>query len=438
MQVSVEQSGNLERKLTISLPAERVDSEVNKQLQRLSKKVKVPGFRPGKVPMKVMRSRYQGEVMRDVIGDLIQESYGEALKQEELRPAGAPTIETKAGGDGVDLEYTATFEVYPDLSGLQLSGLSVEKTICEVSDEDIDTTLESLRKQRVNWNKTDKPASEGDRVTLDFVGKVDGEKFQGGEGKDMPVVIGSGSLIPGFEEQLVGIKEGEERKLEVKFPDDYHAKELAGKDAVFEVKATEVATEELPEVDDSLAESFGVKEGGVEQFRREIRENLEREAEDRVAVKVRDAVFQAVLDKNEFDVPRALVKHELDMLLQTAEQQQPGVRDNESAVAIYEKLAERRVALGLVLAEISDKENMVPGAEAVEERLQKLAETYEDPRAFVDWYKADRKRLSEIEAQVMEHMVVDKLLEDAEITENKVSFQELVKPAGDEGGEGVA
>jgi len=434
MQVSVEQSGNIERKMTISVPAERVDSEISRQLQRLSKQVKVPGFRPGKIPMKIMRSRYLGQVMQDVIGDLIQSSYQEALGQEAIRPAGPPSIETSSGGEGKDLEYTATFEVFPDLTALALAGLKVERTLCEISDQDIDTTLESLRRQRMNWNKTDGEAKDGDRVSLDFSGSVDGTPFAGGEGKAMPVVIGSGSLVPGFEDQLIGIKEGEERTFTVTFPDDYHAEELAGKEAVFEVKATEVAEEELPEIDEELAEAFGVKEGGMEKFREEIKENLSREAEDRLAIITRDTVFQAVLENNEIDLPQVLVVQEKNLLLETAEKEQPEVKKDENLQAMYGKLAERRVALGLILAEITESEEMLPDAKAVEARLHKLAESYEEPASFVEWYKSDSKRLSEIEAQVLESMVVDKLLKDAEITDKTVSFQELVNPAAIEAG----
>ena len=434
MQVSVEQSGNIERKMTISLPAERVDSEVNRQLQRLSKQVKVPGFRPGKVPMKIMKSRYLGQVMQDVIGDLIQSSYQEALGQESLRPAGPPAIETSSGGEGKDLEYTATFEVYPDLDELNLSGLKIERAVCEISDQDIETTLDSLRRQRVEWQSIDSEAKEGNRVTLDFTGSVDGEPFTGGEGKAMPVVIGSGSLIPGFEDQLIGIKEGEERTLNVNFPDDYHATEMAGKEAVFEVKVAEVAEEVLPDVDEELAKSFGVEEGGIEKFRDEIRDNLSREAGDRIEITVRDALFQAVLDNNDIDIPKALVEQELKTLVAAAEKEQPEISKNEEAVAMYEKLAQRRVTLGLILAEITDRDKMIPAADAVENRLNKLAESYEDPSSFIDWYKSDRKRLSEIEAQVLESMVVDKLLKDAEITDKTVSFQELVNPASIEAG----
>lgn len=429
MQVSLEQSGNIERKMTISVPAERVDSEINKQLQRLSKQVKVPGFRPGKIPMKIMRSRYLRQVMQDVIGDLIQSSYQEALGQKSIRPAGPPSIETSSGGEGKDLEYIATFEVFPDLKELALTGLKIERTVCEISDQDIETTLESLRRQRINWNKTDGKAKDGCRVILDFTGSVDGTPFVGGEGKAMPVVIGSGSLVAGFEDQLIGIKEGEEKSLTVTFPDDYHTEELAGKEAVFEVKATEVAEEELPEIDDELAEAFGVKEGGMEKFREEIRENLSREAEDRLAIITRDTVFQAVLENNEIDLPQVLVNQEKNLLIETAEKEHPDIKKDENMQAMYGKLAERRVALGLILAEITENEKMLPDANAVETRLHKLAETYEDPASFVEWYKSDRGRLSEIEAQVLENMVVDKLLEDAEITDKTVCFQELVNPA---------
>ena len=432
MQVRVEQSGNIERKMTISVPSEKVDSEISRQLQRLSKQVKVPGFRPGKIPMKIMRSRYLGQVMQDVVSDLIQSSYQEALDKESLRPAGPPSIETAGGDEGKDLEYTATFEVYPDLSGIVLAGLKIERTLCEVSDSDIDTTLESLRRQKVEWKSVDGEAQDGHRVTLDFSGSVDGEPFAGGEGKDMPVVIGSGSLIPGFEDQLIGIKNDEERALTLKFPDDYHAADLAGKEAVFDVKATAVEEEVLPEIDEELAKAFGVEEGGIEKFREEIQDNLSREADDRLEIVLRDAVFQAVLEKNEVDTPKALVGQELNMLAETAEKEQPEIRKNEDAMAMYEKMAERRVALGLILAEITEQEEMIPAADDVEKRLQKLAESYEDPSSFVEWYKSDRKRLSEIEAQVLESMVVDKLLKDAEITDKIVSFQELVKPAGTE------
>jgi len=429
MQVSVEQSGNIERKMTISVPAERVDSEINRQLQRLSKQVKVPGFRPGKVPMKIMRSRYLGQVTQDVIGDLIQSSYQEALGQEAMRPAGPPSIETSSGGEGKDLEYTATFEVFPDLKTLALTDLKIERAVCEISDQDIETTLESLRRQRINWKKMQGEAKEGCRVILDFTGSVDGTSFPGSEGKAMPVVIGSDSLVAGFEAQLIGIKEGEERSLTVTFPDDYHAKELAGKEAVFEVKVTEVAEEELPEINDELAEVFGVKEGGMEKFREEIKENLLREAEDRLVIITRDTVFQAVLENNEIDLPQVLVGQERDLLIETAEKEQPDIKKDENMQAMYGKLAERRVALGLILAEITENEKMRPDEKAVETRLHKLAENYEDPASFVEWYKSDSQRLSEIEAQVLESMVVDKLLEDAEIIDRTVSFQELVNPA---------
>jgi trigger factor len=432
MQVSVEQSGNIERKMTISVPSEKVDSEVSRHLQRLSKQAKVPGFRPGKIPMKIMRSRYLGQVMQDVISELIQSSYQDALDKESLRPAGPPSIETTAGEEGKDLEYTATFEVYPDLSSLTLSGLEIERTQCEIADSDIDTTLESLRRQKVEWKNIEGEAQDGHRVTLDFTGSIDGEPFAGGEGKAMPVVIGSGSLIPGFEEQLIGIKNDEERALKLGFPDDYHAADLAGKEAVFDVKATAIEEELLPGIDEELAKAFGVEDGGIEKFREEIQQNLSREADDRLEIVLRDVVFQAVLDKNEIDTPKALVGQELNLLIETAEKEQPEIRKNEEAMVMYQKLAERRVALGLILAEITDQEEMIPAADDVEKRLQKLAESYEDPSSFVGWYKADRKRLSEIEAQVLESMVVDKLLKDAEITDKIVSFQELVKPAGSE------
>ena len=429
MQVNVEESGALERKMTVTLPAEQFDSEVDKQLKRLSRTVKVPGFRPGKVPMKIVRSRYQADVLQDVLGDLINSTYPQALQQESLRPAGAPNIQTSSMGEGKDFEYTAVFEVYPDLSGLKIDTLKVERPVCEISDDDVENTLDSLRKQRMNWVTVDREAKTGDRVIMTFKGSVDGEAFEGGEGKDMPIVLGSKSLIEGFEEKLEGIKAGEDRELDVGFPDDYHNETLAGKDAHFAVSATDVAEEELPEVDEKLAESFGVTEGGIAKFREEIRENLSREAEDRLSTMVRDAAFQALLDTNSIELPKSLVSQELDMLLQAAEKEQPGIADNEATRDIYSKLAERRVALGLALGEVTGREKMMPDKDKVEARLVKLAESYEEPETFIQWYKSDQNRLAEIEAQVLEFMVVDKLLETADVTDKPLSFQELVTPA---------
>jgi len=430
MQVTVEQSGALERKMTVTLPAEQFDAELNKQLMRLSRQVKVPGFRPGKVPMKIIKSRYQEQVMQDVIGELVQHSYQEALVQEKLHPAGRPAIETGSVGEGQAFEYTAVFEIYPDLSGLAIDNLKVERPVCEISDADIDRTIESLRKQRVSWNVVERAAGEGDRVMLDFRGTVDGEPFAGGEGKEMPVVIGSGSLIEGFEEQLKGISAGEERVVEVDFPADYHSKDLAGKSARFEVKATEVAEQKLPEIDEALAESFGVTEGGIEKFREEVRDNLSREAEDRLRVRLRDSVFQALLDSNEIEVPQSLLEQEYHQLMESASKEQPEVADNTEIQALYRRLAERRVALGLVLAEVTARKQLKPDPAEVDRRLGQLAESYEDADAFIKWYKSDRRRMSEIEAQVLENAVVQDLLESAEVTETPVSFEALVNPAG--------
>ncbi len=429
MQVNVEESGALERKMTVTLPAEQFDSEVDKQLKRLSRTVKVPGFRPGKVPMKIVRSRYQNDVLQDVVSDLINSSYPQALTQESLRPAGAPDIQATTIGEGKDFEYIAVFEIYPDMSSLKIDALKVERPICEISDEDVDGTLESLRKQRVTWSPVEREAKSGDQVTMTFKGSVDGEVFEGGEGKDMPVVLGSKSLIPGFEEQLEGIKAGEDREIDISFPDDYHNEKLAGQKAHFSVSATQVAEEQLPDIDEKLAESFGVKEGGIAKFKEEVRENLSREAEDRLSTMVRDAVFQALLDANEINLPKALVGQETEMLLESAEKEQPGISKHEGTRDLYEKLAERRVALGLALGEITGRENMMPDPDRVEARLIKLAETYEEPSVFVQWYKSDQKRMAEIEAQVLELMVVDKLLESAEVTDKSLSFQELVTPA---------
>jgi trigger factor len=416
--------------MTVAVPADQVEKEVSSRLKRLSKQVKMAGFRPGKVPMKIVEAQYGGKVLQDVAGELIQSSFGEALGKEGLRPAGGPKIEPKSIDRGADLEYVATFEVYPEVKKLDLEGVSIERPTAQVGDEDIDRTLETMQIQRVQWNRVERAAKEGDRAQIDFTGSLDGENFEGGSAQDYQVVLGSETLLADFEKQLEGLKAGDEKTIDVPFPDDYRNSQLAGKTARFEVTVKGVEESELPPIDEDFAKGFGIESGKVEDLRAAIRENLERELEDRIRTTVRDRVMQALLDANPIEVPKALQDQEIDRLMESQRQTlvQHGASPDLAPTdrEIYQEQAYRRVALGLILAEVANAHGIKPDAERVRAAVERLAQNYEDPQAFVRWHYADSKRLAEVQAVVLEELVVEKLLEKADIKETPVEFAELM------------
>ena len=423
MQVSVEAGEGLERKLKIQIPTETVDMQVESRLKSMLPRVKIDGFRPGKVPMKVVKQHYGDQVFQEVAGELIQNSFHEALTQENLHPAGEPAIATDGIKQGEPLEFTATFEVFPEVELAPVADLKLEKITSTVSEADIDNMIETLRKQRSSWNQVDRAADDGDRVVIDFIGRVDGEAFEGGSADSVPVVIGSGAMIPGFEDNLKGHKAGDETTFKVNFPDDYQAEHLAGKEAEFEVKVSAVEESVLPEIDEEFARSFGVEDGNTEKLREDIRGNMERELESRIRAETKNAVMDQLIASNPIDVPAAIVRQEAETLQKQTATTAPG---SEQPVDSYMNEATRRVKLGLILAEAVKIAAIQPDANKVRERVETMSKDYEDPDEFVRYYQSNPQLLKGIETLVMEDMVVDWILDQAEINETERSFDDLM------------
>lgn len=430
MQVSVEATNGLERRITVQVPAERIEKEVENRLKSLTRTARVSGFRPGKVPLKVVEQRYGVQVRQEVLGEVIHSSFYEAVAQEKLRPAGGPKIEAGTAEPGQGLEYSATFEVYPEVQLAGLEGVKVERPVAEVAEEDVDRVINTLQKQRVAWKSVDRPAQAEDRLVVDFEGTVDGAPFPGNTGKQVPVVLGSGAFIKGFEDQLIGIKAGEQRTLEVHFPEDYPAKEVAGRLVRFQVNVISVSEPQFPVVDEAFARSFGVKDGSVESLRKEVRQNMRRELDQTIRNKVKQQTMDALLEKNKVDLPHALVEQEIDQLMaQTREQVDPSGRQALSLPrSMFEEQARRRVALGLIIGEVVKANGIKLDSERVRSMVQSIASTYENPEEVVDWYYANRKMLAGVEALVLEEQVVDQILQQIEVVDAPTTFDALMNP----------
>jgi len=433
MQVTVESTGTLGRRMTVAVPADRVEKEFAARLRRLSQTARFPGFRPGKAPMKMVEAQYGGKVLEEVVGDLIRSTFYEAVSEKGLKPAGGPSIEPKHIDRGKDFEYTASFEVYPEVTRLDIQGCRIERPVATVADEDVGRTIESLRQQRVSWRPAERPATNGDRVIIDFQGSVDGQPFEGGAASDFPLVLGNNVLIDGFEAGLVGAKAGDHRTLDLRFPADYRNVALAGKAVQFAVTLKQVNEPVLPEVNEDFARALGVADGSVEILRREVRGNLERERDDRTRRVLRDQVFKALTEANGFEVPKAMEQEEIQRLIKMSranlEAQGMSASQLPTDPALYASQARSRVKLGLILAEIIRKHGLKPDPAKVRARIEELAASYDDPREYIAWHYASPERLAEAESQVLEDQVVELLLETAETVEKPMSFQELVRPA---------
>ena len=425
MQVSVEAGEGLERKLTVQVPAETVEQEVNNRLNSMKNSVRVDGFRPGKVPLKVLKQKYSQAVLQEVAGDLMQSTFRDALAQENLRPAGDPRIEAEPAVLGEAMQYTAIFEVYPEVAVAPLSDMAIEKTSAEVADSDVDNMIEVLRKQKMDWQEVEREATDGDRVTIDFVGSIDGEEFDGGSGKDMPVELGSGQMIDGFEEALKGLKAGDEKTFPVTFPEDYAAKDLAGKAAEFAVTVKKVEEPKLPEIDEEFAKAFGVESGDVEQLKKEIRDNMERELNKRLRVLLKENVMDALLAANPVDVPSAIVREEAENLKKQMEAQGQG---SGLDVELFMDEAKRRVQLGMLLAEVAKMASLNIDADAIKERIEEMSKDYDDPEEFVRYYMSNQELLGGVQTLVMEDKVVDWIAEQAKVSESNKTFDEVMNP----------
>ena len=430
MQVSVESTSALERRMTVGVPAERIETEVNKRLQQTASRAKVPGFRPGKVPMSVIRQRYEDSARQEALGDLIQATYYEAIVAQKLNPAGAPAVEPKVFEKGKDLEYVATFEVFPEIQLAGFDGLTIERQQADVQDSDVDNMLEILRKQNTRFEAVERAAENGDQLNIDFVGKIDGEAFAGGSAKGTPLVLGSGRMIPGFEEALVGVKAGEERVITPTFPADYQNLDLAGKTAEFSITVNSVSAPQLPELNDDFFALFGIKEGGIDGFRAEVRKNMERELRQAIKSKVKNQVMEGLLAANPVEVPKALIANEVNRLRVQAVQQFGGnIQPDQLPAELFEEQAKRRVVLGLIVAEVVKKTELKPDENRVRELIEEMASAYQEPQQVVAWYLKNEQQLNEVRSVVLEEQVVDTVLQQAKVTDKAVSYEEAVKPA---------
>ncbi len=438
MQVSIQTTSGLERKLTIGIPAARVDSEVEARLKKAAGTVRLDGFRPGKVPLKVMKQRFGAGVRQEVMQEVMNQSFSEAITQENLKPAGMPQIEPKNIEAGRDLEYVATFEVFPEMELKDYSSMSVEKPIAEVQAADIDNMIETLRKQQAQWEVVERAAVEGDQVNIDYVGTKEGEAFEGGTAEGSNLVLGSNTMIPGFEDGIVGMKAGEEKVLSLEFPESYHAEDLKGAPVEFTVTLNSVSEQKLAELNDEFFEKFGVTEGGEEKFRADVAENMERELKNATKSKIKNQVMDALVEiHSDLQIPQALIKQEIGMLKRQMVQQfggQASSLDVDSLLPddMFTEQAEKRVRLGLVLNEYISKESLSADADKVKETIEGFAATYEDPEEVVNYYYSNQQQLESVQSMVLEDTVVEKLLEQATVTEKACSYEEVMAPAASE------
>lgn len=430
MQVTVETKEGLEREVTVQVPAERIDSAVSERLNSLTKSVKLKGFRPGKVPYKVVQKRFGAQVRQEVMGEVLRSSFQEAVAQENLQPAGFPRFEPRASNVGEQFEYVATFEIYPEFELSSVAELELEQPIASVTDTDLDDMIEYLRRQRAEWKGVDRAAVEGDRLRVDYLGTIDGEKFEGGSAEDSPIVLGSANLVEGFENQLIGAKAGEARTISVNFPADYHAEGLAGKAVQFDVKVHAVEESELPEIDHEFVSSLGVKEGGIEALRTEIRKSMERELEQAIHARMKRHVMDALVQANTLDLPSTLVRQENERLQQQMAERLPkGTDASALSGEQFDGEARRRVKLGLVISAIVKQNDIKAAPDKVRAAIESIAAPYQDPREVVNYYYGNRELLSSVEALVLEDEIVAWALRSAQVTEKPLSFKELTGSA---------
>ena len=429
MQVSLETTGTLGRRIKVQVPAERVEREVESRLKSLSKKAKINGFRPGKVPMQVVKQRFGDQVRSEVVTDLLQSSCNEALAQEKLNPAGGPRIDSVNAAPGKDLEFTASFEIYPEVKLKGLDGIKIERPVAEVSSADLDEMLDNLRRQRAGWEGVTRAAAKGDRVQLDFEGKLGGEAFPGGKAEKVFVVLGDGRMLPDFEKGLEGIKAGDTRSFDVHFPDDYHAKEMAGKTASFTVVAHGIEGQVLPTLDEEFCKSFGITDGGVDKLRAEVGDNMQREMRDTVRRKLKEQALEGLLVANKLELPKTLVDEEIERLRQDA-LTRIGVRDAGKAAELprdlFEEQAARRVSLGLLVGEIINQQRLSVDPKRVDERLQSMASEYSKPAEAMRSFRSNQPIMQQVETLVLEEQAVDWLLQQATVTDKPMTFKALM------------
>ncbi|HEX5458756.1 MAG TPA: trigger factor [Steroidobacteraceae bacterium] len=429
MQVSIEKTSGLERRMKVQVPAERVEREVEERLRSLGKRAKLNGFRPGKIPFDVVRKRFGEQVRSEVVTDLLQSSCNDAFVQEKLSPAGGPRIDSVNNAPGKDLEFTAVFEVYPEFKLQGLEGIKLERPVAEVQESDIDAMLENLRTQRADWETVEHAAARGDRVQVDFDGSIDGQPFAGGKAEQTLVEIGANRMLEDFENGIIGISAGEEREFDVHFPDDYQSSEVAGKTARFKVKAHRVEARKLPELDDEFCKSFGITEGGIAELRSEVSDNMRHEMADTIRRKLKDQVLDALLKANSLDLPGSMVDDEIERLKRDALARM-GIRDEKKASELprdlFEEQARRRVSLGLIVGEIINDQQLRVDERQVEQRLERMATDYSNPGEALRSLRSNASAMRQLESVVLEDQAVEWLIARAEVTDKPATFKELM------------
>jgi trigger factor len=433
MQISLENTSALERRLTVTVPEEAIVDKVKSRLDELVRTVKVDGFRKGKVPMSVVTQRFGAQARDEVVSELLQSSFSEALGKEDLRPAGQPKIDEVAATKGQGLKYCALFEVFPVIEPAELNGIKITKASCEIEDSDLETVISQLRDHHKVWSEVDRASQDGDQLAIDFKGSIDGEVFEGGTGSDFEVSLGSGTMIEGFEAGLMGQSKGDKPVLNLKFPDEYQNKPLAGKDVTFEIEIKKISESELPALDEVFFEKFGVKEGGEEAFRKQVRENMEKESKKAEAVKFRNEVMEKVMEVNTFDVPEALILDEMGRQKQQMAQDMmmrglnPGEESEEFNQLVRER-ASGSVKMGLLMAEIIKRQELKAEPDKVKEMIENMSAGYEDSEAVTKWYYENPEHMKQIEGACLEEVVVDWLASQAEVVNETISFDALMNP----------
>ncbi|WP_288401052.1 trigger factor [uncultured Serratia sp.] len=428
MQVSVETTQGLGRRLSITVPADTIKQAVKKELINAAKSVRIDGFRKGKVPMNIVEQRYGASVRQDVLGEAMQRSFVDAIIKEKINPAGAPNYVPGEYKEGEDFTFAVEFEVYPEVELKGLENIAVEKPVVEVNDEDVDAMLDTLRKQQATWKETDRAAEAEDRVTVDFTGSIDGEEFEGGKASDFVLAMGQGRMIPGFEEGLVGHKAGEEFSIDVNFPEDYHAENLKGKAAKFAIVLKKVEERELPELTEEFIKRFGVADGSVAGLRTEVRKNMERELKGAVRNRIKSQAIDGLVSANEIDVPATLIDGEIDVLRRQAAQRFGGNEKQalELPRELFEEQAKRRVVVGLLLGEVISTNDLKADEDRVKTLIEEMASAYEDPSEVIEFYSKNKELMNNMRNVALEEQAVEALLAKAKVTEKATTFSELM------------
>jgi len=427
MQVSVENTGKLGRRLEVAIPAERVDREISDRLKRIGRTARLNGFRPGKAPMNVIRQQFGAQVQREVIGDLLQSSFAEAVSEKQLQPAGSPQIEPQALGEGQGLRYVATFEVFPEVALASVENLEIRRTVAEITPQDVDAMIERLRSERPVYATADRPAVDTDRVTVDFEGSIDGVAFPGGKGDNVAIILGQKRMLPEIEQGLLGTQAGEHKEVILTFPADYRAQELAGKTAVFKIQVKSVESASRPELNEEFFKSLGVESGGLEKLKSDVAENLNRELTQNLRARNKQAVLEALLAANNLELPSSLIESQVQEM-QVEAMRRAGIQDVSKAPPRepFEEPARRRVAMGLILSELIKQRGIVVDQSRVTERLREMAGNYGDPDGLIKAYRQNAGALRQVGNLVLEDQVVDDVLSRAKVLEVQSSFQDLM------------